>query len=98
MEITLHLSADWHVDIALKRLRLLAAALREKGRDGEGAALKTWKVTFKAVTSYQMAVTRELVASRIADVLKQLDEEGRNEVSNQLFREMLAEGQIVSVT
>ncbi|KAF2487307.1 hypothetical protein BDY17DRAFT_319858 [Neohortaea acidophila] len=74
LEIALHVGADGHVDVVLRKLRVLAAALGEEGEEG-AALLKTWRV---AVTVGE-PVTRQFVAGRIAEVVKQLDEEEKKE-------------------
>ncbi|KAF2485179.1 hypothetical protein BDY17DRAFT_308624 [Neohortaea acidophila] len=89
LEIILTLNHDWHVDLVLRRLRLLAAELGE-----EGATLKSWEVTAYATRTF---VTTEFVASRITEMLKQLDEaEEESRGGDELFRSMLVEMEVKS--
>lgn len=93
VDITIHLVDALHIDPALRRLGMLAKALEEASAD-----LKTLRVTFKAVTSYNMEVNRDLVACHRDVALRRLGEQYRAGVKgNWLFRRMLMEGLIVAI-
>ena len=88
VEVTVHVVNETDLDPALRRLRLLAKALQQGGAD-----LKSVAVLFQAVTSYQMAVTRELVEARRERVLSGLEADGEDA----LFKRILSESSIRSV-
>ena len=72
---------------------LLAQALEETG-----AKLKTVNVTFKAVTSYNMEVNRELVARHRDAMLRALGQRRKQGMKgSRLFMKMLVEGNIVAI-
>lgn len=93
VDITLHLVDSKHIDPAFLRMGYLAQALEETG-----AKLKTVNVTFKAVTSYNMEVNRELVARHRDVMLRVLGQRRRLGMKGtRLFMKMLVEGNIVAV-
>lgn len=104
-EITLHLVDSKHIDPAFYRLGLLARALEPTGDaeagDGRGGRLKSLKVTFKAVTSYNMEVTGNLVGRKVQTMLRQGfihgEEDGGIVIVGGLFKRMLSEGVIHAV-
>lgn len=100
-EITLHLVDAKHIDPAFFRLGLLAQAM-----EGAGGNLKSLRVTFKAVTSYNMEVTGDLVEEKVQEWLEQRvvrgvlgwdRAEGEVVRVEGLFRRMLEERIVVAV-
>ena len=93
VDVTLHLKDALHIDPALQRLGVLAQAF-----EGGGTELRSLRVRFNSVTSYNMAVNRGLVAKHRDVALRRLGEEFRDGgKGNGLFRRMLVEGVIVAI-